>query len=210
MTQTPWVKSYPSPARWDAPLALGAVQDILDEAARRFGDRPAVEFMGKRATYAQLQSLANRAAKGFQQLGVGPGAHVGLYLPNTPHYLVAFFGVLKAGGTVVNYSPLDAAQVLAHKIEDSETSILVTLDVPTLLPQMEALLGTGRFDTLVVGGLADLQGFPDYADAGDRVAVAQEGRVAFQSLLANDGAYQPYEIGDPREAIAVLHSPTAT
>jgi long-chain acyl-CoA synthetase len=204
MTQTPWTKSYPAPARWDAPLALGPVHEILDEAADRFADRPAVEFMGKRATYAQLRSLANRAAKGFQQLGVGPGVHVGLYLPNTPHYLVAFFGVLKAGGTVVNYSPLDAAQVLAHKIEDSETSILVTLDVPTLLPQMEALLGTGRFETLVVGGLADLQGFPEYADAGDRVAVAQEGRVAFQSLLANDGAYRPRDIGDPREAIAVL------
>jgi long-chain acyl-CoA synthetase len=204
MTQTPWTASYPAPARWDAPLALGAVHEILDGAAERFGDRPAIEFMGKRATYAQLRSLANRAAKGFQQLGVGPGVHVGLYLPNTPHYLVAFFGVLKAGGTVVNYSPLDAAQVLAHKIEDSETSILVTLDVPTLLPQMEALLGTGRFETLVVGGLDDLQGFPDYADAGDRVAVAQEGRVAFRSLLANDGAFRPYPIGDPREAIAVL------
>ena len=103
MTQTPWITSYPSPARWDAPLAIGPVQDILDEAAATFGDRPAVEFMGKRATYRQLHALANRAATGFQQLGVGPGVHVGLYLPNTPHYLVAFFGVLKAGGTVVNY-----------------------------------------------------------------------------------------------------------
>jgi long-chain acyl-CoA synthetase len=40
---------------------------------------------------------------------VRPGIHVGLYLPNTPHYVIAFFGVMKAGGTVVNYSPLDAA-----------------------------------------------------------------------------------------------------
>ncbi len=204
MTQTPWINSYPAPARWDAPLALGPVQAILDEAAERFGDRPAVEFMGKRATYAQLHALANRAAKGFQQLGVGPGVHVGLYLPNTPHYLVAFFGVLKAGGTIVNYSPLDAAQVLAHKIEDSETSILVTLDVPALLPQMEALLGTGRFTTLVVGGLGDLAGFPEYADAGEAVAAAHQGRVPFRSLLANDGAYRPHPIGDPSEAIAVL------
>ena len=43
-----------------------------------------------------------------------PGVNVALYLPNTPHYLIAFFGVLKAGGTVVNYSPLDAAKVLEH------------------------------------------------------------------------------------------------
>jgi long-chain acyl-CoA synthetase len=204
MTQTPWVKSYPAPARWDAPLALGPVQDLLDASAERFADRPAVEFMGARATYAQLRSLADRAAKGFQQLGVGPGVHVGLYLPNTPHYLVAFFGVLKAGGTVVNYSPLDAAQVLAHKIEDSETTILVTLDVPALLPQMEALLGTAGFNTLVVGGMGDLAGFPAYADLGERVAVAQEGRVAFRDLLANDGNYERHPIGDPKEAIAVL------
>jgi long-chain acyl-CoA synthetase len=204
MTETPWIASYPSPARWDAPLDLGPVDALLDDAAERFGDRPAVEFMGKRATYRQLHALANRAAKGFQQLGVGPGVHVGLYLPNTPHYLVAFFGVLKAGGTVVNYSPLDAAQVLAHKVVDSETSVLVTLDVPTLLPQMEALLGTGRFTTLVVGGLADLAAFPAYADLGGGGAVSQEGRVPFQALLANDGAYQPHPIGDPTKAIAVL------
>ena len=204
MSQLPWIASYPSPARWDAPLALGPVQQILDDAAQRFGDRPAVEFMGKRATYAQLRGLADRAAKGFQQLGVGPGVHVGLYLPNTPHYLVAFFGVLKAGGTVVNYSPLDAAAVLAHKIADSETSILVTLDVPTLLPQMEALLGTAQFRTLVVGGLADLAGFPDFAGLGEHVATAKDGRIPFASLLANVGAYEPHPIGDPREAIAVL------
>ncbi len=207
MSETPWISSYPSPARWDAPLAVGPVYEILDTAAQRFGDRPAVEFMGRRATYRQLHALANRAAKGFQQLGVRPGVHVGLYLPNTPHYLVAFFGVLKAGGTVVNYSPLDAAQVLAHKVEDSETSILVTLDVPTLLPQMEALLGTSGLRTLVVGGLDDLAGFPEYADAAasnGAGAVAKDGHVPFRSLLANDGAYQAYPIDNPSESIAVL------
>ena len=186
-------------------VATSAALSISSEASSWCpADRPAVEFMGARATYAQLRALADRAAKGFQQLGVGPGVHVGLYLPNTPHYLVAFFGVLKAGGTVVNYSPLDAAQVLAHKIEDSQTTILVTLDVPTLLPQMEALLGTAGFNTLVVGGMADLAGFPTYSDLGERTAAAQEGRVAFRDLLANDGDYKRYPIGDPKEAIAVL------
>jgi long-chain acyl-CoA synthetase len=206
MPDAPWIASYPSPARWDAPLELGPVADILDGAAREFGDRPAVDFMGRRATYRELHALANRAAKGFQQLGVRPGVHVGLYMPNTPHYLIAFFGVLKAGGTVVNYSPLDAAQVLEHKIEDSETAILVTLDVPPLLPQMEALLGTARFKTLVVASLGDLQAFPAYAgtpDAGGSTNGAG-GRMPFHALLDNDGAYQPCAIGDPAETIAVI------
>ncbi|HEY0614331.1 MAG TPA: AMP-binding protein, partial [Candidatus Elarobacter sp.] len=206
MPDAPWIASYPAPARWDAPLALGAVHEILEAAARDFAERPAVEFMGARATYAQLEALANRAAKGFQLLGVRPGVHVGLYMPNTPHYLVAFFGVLKAGGTVVNYSPLDAAQVLAHKIEDSETVILVTLDLPPLLPQMEALLGTAGFRTLIAGSLADLAGFPAYASSPPAGAAANGagGRMTFQALLDNDGAYEKHPVGDPTETLAVI------
>ena len=208
MSATPWTKSYPQPARWDVAIETGPVYGALDEAAERFGDRPAVEFMGRRATYRQLRNLADRAAKGFQELGVKPGVHVGLYLPNTPHYLVAFFGVLKAGGTVVNYSPLDAAAVLAHKVEDSETTILVTLDLPMLYPQMEALLGTHGLEKLVVGGMADLAGFPEYATippapTGGPVTYDAR-RIPFVSLLDNDGKYREYPIDDPAETIAVL------
>src|SRR3546814_8001892 len=47
-----------------------------------------LEFMGKTVSYATVSDLIDRAAKGFQQLGVGPGVHVGLFLPNTPHYVV--------------------------------------------------------------------------------------------------------------------------
>ncbi len=126
MSVHPWVKSYPSQVRQNAPIELSSVQSVLETAAERFGPRPALDFMNKRTTYAELDALANRAAAGFQKLGVGPGVHVGLFLPNTPHYVIAFFGVLKAGGVVVNYSPLDALPTLQLKIEDSETDILVT------------------------------------------------------------------------------------
>ena len=103
-----------------------------------------------------MNKLANRAASGFQKLGVKPGVHVGIYLPNTPHYLISFFGVLKAGGTVVNYSPLDAEKVLEHKVEDSETDFIVTLDLAALYPQMDRLLGHTRLKKLVVGNLAEM------------------------------------------------------
>ncbi len=208
MSAHPWEKSYPPPARWDAEVKIGPVYAALDDAAEQFGDRPAVEFMGKRATYRQLRDLANRAAKGFQQLGVGPGVHVGLYLPNTPHYLVAFFGILKAGGTVVNYSPLDAEAVLAHKVEDSETTILVTLDLPQLYPQMAALVGRGGLEKLVIGGMADLAAYPEFASItlpkSNDLVTYDEKHVPFVSLLDNDGAYTPHPIEDPAETIAVL------
>ena len=133
MNNMPWTNSYPAGVRWDKDITPAPLQTILDNTVAKWPDRPAIDFMGKRLSYRELGDYVNRAACGLQQLGVKPGVHVGLYLPNTPHYIIAFFAVLKAGGTVVNYSPLDAAAVLEHKIEDSRTDFLITLDMAVAL-----------------------------------------------------------------------------
>ncbi|RJF94458.1 long-chain fatty acid--CoA ligase [Oleomonas cavernae] len=206
----PWLHSYSPGVRWDAPLPTSAVPKVLADAAARYGDRPAIEFNGARITYAQLQAFADRAAKGFQKLGVAPGVHVGLYLPNCPHYIIAFFGILIAGGTVVNYSPLDAARVLEHKVGDSETDILVTLDLKVLYPQMGGLLKSTRLKTLVVGNLGDFTPEPDTVAAFLRQAgqladiPADDAHVSFRALLDNDGQPQRHPVTDPAATIAVL------
>jgi len=210
MTDMPWIKSYPAGVRWDIEIVPTAVQQVLDDSAAKWADRPALEFMGKRITYAELKSLSDRAAQGLQALGVGPGIHVGLYLPNTPHYVIAFFGVLKAGGTVVNYSPLDAAQVLEHKIADSRTDVLLTLDLAALYPQMAAMLGKTRLKKLVVGNMAEMSPAPDAVAAQMKagkltVETAKDDRhVSFAALLDNDGDYVAHPVADPREQVAVL------
>lgn len=130
--------------KWDAPLSLLPVQQVLDSAVRRWPDQLALGFMGCVITYRELGELVNRATKGFQAIAFGTGVHAGSYLPNTPHCPVAFFGVLKAGGTVVNYSPLDAERVLAHKVSDSETDVLDTLDIAVLFEQLLANDGACR------------------------------------------------------------------
>ncbi len=210
MDQHPWIKSYPAGVRWDAELATMPVPQILEQSAAEWPDKSAIDFMGKKLTYRELDDLASRAANGFQQLGVGPGTHVGIYLPNTPHYPITFFGVLKAGGTVVNYSPLDAEKVLEHKVEDSETDILVTLDMSALYPQIASLLGKTRLKKLVVGNLPEMTPAPDAVRAQLAAAKqladvpADDKHVAFRDLVANGGRYQRHPIGDLREAIAVL------
>ncbi|MEP7295869.1 MAG: long-chain fatty acid--CoA ligase [Burkholderiales bacterium] len=210
MAEHPWIKSYPEGVRWDAELPLMPVQQLLDDAVRRWPENPAIEFMGRTLTYRELGDLVNRAAKGFQDLGVGPGVHVGLFMPNTPHYPIAFFGVLKAGGIVVNYSPLDAERVLAHKIEDSETDLLVTLDLAALYPQMGRMLGTTRLKKLIVGNLADFAAQPAAVrahlhGAGQLAPVTLDERnVSFEQLLATDGQYQAHALGDLTQAIVVL------
>ena len=210
MNEQPCLKSYPAGVRWDAPIEASPVQDILAQSARRFGPLPALQFMDKRITYAELEALADRAAAGFQKLGAGPGAHVGLYLPNTHHYVISFFGVLKAGGTVVNCSPLDALRTLEFKIEDSETNILVTLDVALLYPQAEKLLASTRLKRLIVADFAEFALAPGpvkaFMTAQGMLSEVEhdERRVAFRDLIDNDGRFQAHDIGDPREALAVI------
>ncbi|MNQ14456.1 Long-chain-fatty-acid--CoA ligase [compost metagenome] len=210
MNSKPWLASYPEGVAWDHEITPTSVQQILTDAVAGFPDRPAIDFMGKRLNYRELGALVDRAAKGLQALGVRSGVHVGLFLPNTPHYLVALFGVLQAGGTVVNYSPLDAAKVLEHKIEDSQTDFLITLDLAALYPQMAAMLGKTRLKKLIVGNLAEMTGAPEQVAAqmkakNETVEISgDEHHLRFSELLDNDGRYTPHPIGDPREALAIL------
>ena len=100
--------------------------------------------------------------------------------------------------------------MLAHKVADSQTDLLITLDSPLLYPQMDRLLATTRLKTLVVGTVAEMTANPaaitaQLQAAGQSVDVAWDARrVTFASLLDNDGAYQPHDIGDPSKALAVL------
>jgi len=205
-----WEKSYPAGVKWDAVFPVTSVQSLIDEAAAKFGDKYLCDFMDRRFTFREMLALINRAAKGFQQLGVKKGVHVGLFLPNTPHYIIAFFGILKAGGTVVNYSPLDAAKELAHKIEDSQTDIMVTLGLNATYPQMGGMLGKTRLKKLVVGQLQEVLPFPKnllfpFARRKDIAAVPNDERhVAWRKLLDNDGRFSPVPVTDPKEEVAVL------
>ncbi len=206
----PWDKSYPPGVKWDTPIPTGFIPDMLRDAVRDFPERPAIDFMGRKITYREYGELSDRFAAGLQKLGVGQGVHVGLYLPNSPHYPIAFFGVLKAGGVVVNYSPLDAGATLEHKIEDSETDLMVTLDLAALYPQMSHLLAGTRLRTLIVGQLSEMAADPQAVAAALREtgALAQvdwsDGLVTFESVLRNDGAYVRHETGTPAETLAVL------
>ena len=210
MQNFPWIKSYPQGVRWDDALNLTSVQTLLDNAVQQWPDQPAIDFMGKKLSYRELSALVDRAAAGFQALGVKPGVHVGLYLPNTPHYVISFFGILKAGGTVVNYSPLDAEKVLEHKVDDSETDILVTLSLASLYPNMKGLLGKTRLQHLVVGTLGEFSAMPAAVDAkmaadGQSVAVAFDAQQhSFEQLLANDGQHQVWPVADVTKTLAVL------
>ncbi|MEB0139790.1 MULTISPECIES: long-chain fatty acid--CoA ligase [unclassified Undibacterium] len=210
MSTAPWTTSYPAGVRWDADLPTSSVPQLLHDAVAKWPLQPALEFMGQRLSYRQLQDMVDRATCGLQRLGLKPGMHVGLFLPNTPHYVICFFAILQAGAIVVNYSPLDAAQVLKHKIEDSHTDFLVTLDMSMLYPQMAQMLGTTRLQKLIVGNLAEMSPQPaalhaHLSQAGQLCSIPSDAQhVLFADLIDNDGAYQMLASAQTVEQIAVL------
>lgn len=207
--QHPWLKAYPQDIDWAMPIAPRALGAVFDEAAGRFAARPCLDFLGRRYTYAEVAGLVNRAAKGFQSLGVGPGIKVGLCLPNTPFYVICYYAVLKAGGTVVNYNPLYVERELEHQIEDSETDLMVTLDLKQVYPRVGLMLERTRLKRVIVCKMTDI--LPTVKSLLFRVLKRSEladipsddRHVPFETLLANDGRPAPVRI-DPQHDIAVL------
>jgi len=205
----PWLKAYPEGVDWQAPLEITPLWENLDGAVARFPDLNLLDFLDRKFTYSQIGDLVNRAAKGFQDIGVGKGVNVGLFLPNCPQFVVCYYGILKAGGTVVNYSPLYSEPELEYQIEDSHTDVMVTLNVEALYPKMASLLPKTRLRKLVIGTIAEVLPFPKsllypLVKRKEISKVPSDDRhVGFKDLTANGGDYAPVEV-DPREDVAVL------
>ena len=206
----PWLHHYPEGIDWSAPLTRRALNEYIDDAEIRFADRPAIDFLGRKTTYAQLATHIRQAAKGFQNMGVTKGSRVGLCLPNTPYSVICYFGALRAGATVVNYNPLYVERELAFQISDSETEIMVTMDLKLLYPKVAAMLSqTESLKQIVVCRMAPilppLKGLLFGIVKRKEIAAITDDdtTMRFEDLINNDGQPEEVEI-DIEQDIAVL------
>ena len=196
-------------ADWAAYTGDEPLYAILDDAAARFSDRPCLNFLGKAYSYAEILDLVNRAAQGFQQIGVEKGAKVGLLLPNSPYFVICYFAILKAGGTVVNFNPLYVGREIEHQIEDSETDIIVTLDLKQIYPKVATALDNTRLKKIVICRMGDIlppvKGILFSTLKRSELASVPEDlqHVPFDMLIKTDGAPVPVDI-DPNRDVAVL------
>ena len=98
---------------------------ILTETTATAPDAPACRFRGTTTTYRELDELSGLVAAGLQSAGLAPGQVVALQLPNLPHFLIAYFGALKAGLVVLPLNPLLMAPELEYHLTDSGAALLV-------------------------------------------------------------------------------------
>ncbi|CAN5453171.1 long-chain fatty acid--CoA ligase [soil metagenome] len=204
-----WNSHYNHPTRWDQPFPPLSLTDMFIDSATAHPQAHLIDFMGRKYSYAECLDGVRRVACGLQAMGVQKGDRIGLYLPNVPHYVAAYYGALMAGATVVNFSPLYTAAELSHQVEDSGTKILFTLSAKALLPTALKVLESSSLEKLVVGSIAGALPttkslFYRLFKKADSVERPNDPRViAFSKLIANKGACAVAPI-DPVNDIALL------
>ncbi|WP_417710668.1 long-chain-fatty-acid--CoA ligase [Roseibium aggregatum] len=139
---------------WNAAFKPRPVHEYLETTVAQYGARPACDFMGKTWSYAEIGALVDRTAAGLQAMGVGPGVHVGLCLPNTPYYTIFYFAVLKIGGTVANFNPLYVERELSFQARDADVRIMVTMDLKVIYDKVEEVRKERVLDKIIVCPMA--------------------------------------------------------
>lgn len=129
MPEQPWFLHYPEGVPHELPLPPATLLEMLSRSAQRFSRRPALYFFGKTVSYQECHALVERFACGLAALGIRKGDRVALCLPNSPQAVIAYFGILKAGGIVVACNPTYTEHELSHQLRDAGARAIVVLDM---------------------------------------------------------------------------------
>ncbi|MBV8469355.1 MAG: long-chain-fatty-acid--CoA ligase [Burkholderiaceae bacterium] len=154
-----WLQHYPAgvPAEIDVERYASLV-DLMDDAFKRFPDRPAYTMMGSTISFAQVEEGSRALAAYLQGLGLEKGDRVALMMPNVPQYPIAVAAVLRAGMVVVNVNPLYTPRELEHQLKDAGAKAIVIIEnFAATLQQVIAHVPTKH---VVLAAMGDMLGFP--------------------------------------------------
>ncbi|MEE8372427.1 MAG: long-chain fatty acid--CoA ligase [Dehalococcoidia bacterium] len=210
--EKPWLRFYPEqvPATVDVPER--SLPDVFDEVSAKYADKTAIIFYGNKIRFKQLREDVDRFATALHDLGIRKGDKVALYLLNSPQYVIAYFGALKAGATVTPISPVYTSIEVKHQLEDSEATTIVCqdflhenveragaslknvilTDIGKYLPFSKRLIGKSS-----LGRYAKME-------APSQKVIESRGFHQFQKLLQKYPPNPPRIEFDPKEDIAVL------
>ena len=205
----PWLRSYPPGLDWDAKLQPRPLYRLLDEAAARFGPKPCIDFLDRRWSFAEIKALSDRFARGLLDLGLNRGDRVGLFLPNCPYFVIAYFGILKAGGVVVNFNPLYAEREIEHQIMDAGVGIMVTMGLEGLVSKLRPQFERTPLRRIIVCSLPKAlplskRFFAPFAMAKQLAKTGKDVHfIRFEDVTDNNGKVTPPAI-DPTTTLALL------
>ena len=175
MNKRPWYRSYDP----DVPTSLAypsvPLPYFLEESARRTPDKPCTIHDGTVMTFREMDAGTNQVANSLRRLGMGKGDRVGISLPNSPQFVLAYFGILKAGGIVMATNPSYAPPEIEYQANDAQVRIMFVSG--SEYASLKAVQPRTLIKTMIVSGdqqaptPGDLR-FDDLLDGSNSAAVA--------------------------------------
>lgn len=183
----PWLKFYLKEVPADVKIPEKSAVDTFDETTDKWKNRTAVIFYGRKISYGELRDQVDRFAAAMQDLGVKKGDRVALLLLNSPQFIVAYFGALKAGAILTAISPVYVSPEIKHQIEDSGARILVCQDI--LYDNVER--AGVQLDKVILTGITEyLPGFKKFLGSSVLRAVYQKMAAPPAEIYKREGIYQ--------------------
>lgn len=158
MTEKVWLASYPKEVPHTIDLPPIAIHQFLTDAFREVPEKVAIHFMGRELTYKELYQSALKFANYLRSLGVEKGDRVAIMLPNCPQSVIAYYGVLYAGGIVVQTNPLYTERELQYQMADSGAKVILVMDI--LYPRTMKIINETNIENVIVTGIKDYLPFP--------------------------------------------------
>ncbi len=149
----PWFKSWSAQVPKHIEYPKIPLQEILQKSAKEFPQKTAIVFGEREISYAQLDLLSNQFANSLIKLGVRKGDRIAIFLPNIPQFIIAYFGILKAGGVVTTISSLHREREVEYQIKDSGAQIIVALD--SLYPIIAKVKQKKELKHVIITGLEE-------------------------------------------------------
>jgi long-chain acyl-CoA synthetase len=147
----PWFGSWPKEIPKNVEYPDRPLNEILEKTSKEYPEKTAIAYFEKKTNYAELNSLSNNFAAALVDSGVEKGDRVALFLPNIPQFIIAYYGVLKAGAVLTAISPLNKEREVAYQLRDSEAETIVALD--SLYPIVEKIRQKTKLKNVVVSSL---------------------------------------------------------
>jgi long-chain acyl-CoA synthetase len=125
----PWLKHYDPGVPATVPVPNHSLQQFLLDAAQKHPDNTAVIFKGNQISYRELDELTDAVAAALIADGFKKGDRAVIYMPNSPQFVISYFGILKAGGIVIATNPLYTERELEHQLADCGAETVFVLSM---------------------------------------------------------------------------------
>jgi long-chain acyl-CoA synthetase len=149
----PWTKWYAPGTPPDINVPEITIIDAIDEANKKWGDKIALIFYGKKLKNKEINEASLRFATALHNLGIKKGDVVAIYLPNCPQFVISYYGILRLGAIVTTVSPLYTPREIAYQLRDSGAKAIVCLDLH--YEKVEKALEEATVDYVIITSISD-------------------------------------------------------